>query len=153
MSVGVFLVSRLLSDVNARYPRLSGGWRCSAGSQTVSSSNWGGRWRCGSRGGMTGGDVISSNFEFRLYVAYAMTLGRSSHRVVHAGDSLSRRIRHPGSNPVASGLKLPPPHFSLIRSIACISAVDRSSRSGSISRLPWRRSWGSRPHSITPAFL
>jgi hypothetical protein len=87
------------------------------------------------------------------HVDHPATLGKSSHRVVHAGDSLSLRILQRVSNPVAKGCKLPRPHLSLMRSIACISADDFLSCSGSASRLDCRLCSGSSPESITPAFL
>ncbi len=45
------------------------------------------------------------------HVDHPATLGKSSHRVVHAGDSLSLRILQRVSNPVAKGRKLPRPHL------------------------------------------
>lgn len=87
------------------------------------------------------------------HVDHPATLGKASQHVVHAGDSLSLRILQRVSNPVAKGCKLPRPHLSLMRSIACISADDFLSRSGSANRLDCRFCSGSSPESVTPAFL
>jgi len=76
-------------------------------------------------------------------------LGSASHRVVEAGESFSPHIVQLASNLVAKDRKLPRPHRALTLSIACISAADFLSRSGSANRLDWRLRSGRRPRYVT----